>query len=99
MFDKIDSGEEIAYQQPRQPEPAIDTSTKIGMLKSIVSKEPVGQQVSVLDHVASTPIANVFKKDFRALMRKMDEQKDKGGGGFFAGAIPMTPQMGGYDQH
>lgn len=101
MFDKIEAPEE-AYAQPQPQRPqdvVLDTSSKINMLKSIVSPEPVGQQVSVLDHVAATPIANVFKKDFRALMKKMDQQKDKGGGGFFAGAIPMTPQIGGYDQH
>jgi len=93
MFDKIDAGEDVITQPTPSP---IDTSTKLGMLKSIVSNGPINQQTSVLDHVHATPIANVFKKDFRSMMKKIDE-KQKKGGSFFAGSVPLTPTMGGYD--
>jgi hypothetical protein len=93
MFQKVGVDEQSVAEPLK-----IDTSSNIGMLKSIVNKEPVGQQTSVLDSVASSPLAGVFKKDFRALMKKMDEKKNNMGGGFFAGALPMTPQLGRYDQ-
>jgi hypothetical protein len=95
MFEKIDSNEEAVT--PTESEIKYDTSTKIGMLKSIVSQEPVMQQRSVLD-TPNPVLQSVFKKDFRTLMKKIDEkQKKGGGGGFFAGAIPMAPQIGGYE--
>jgi len=97
MFSKVGEHEQV-ITEPRSSEIKLDTSSNIGMLKSIVNKEPVGQQTSVLDNAASTPLAGVFKKDFRALMRKMDEKKTTGSSGFFAGSIPMTPQVGGYEQ-
>lgn len=94
MFNKIDSNEDVVTPQEQK----IDMSSKMNMIKSIVSPGPVMQQTSVLDTVSSTPLAGVFKKDFRTMMKKIDKvQKNGGGGGMFAGAIPMTPQVGGYD--
>ena len=44
----------------------------------------IPQQKSVLDSGNEIPDAlkSVFKKDFRAVMKKMDEQKKTGAGGF-----------------
>lgn len=91
MFDKIDSPEEAISA----PAVEIDHSSKIGMLKSIVSTTPVAQQHSVLD-TPNTVLNSVLKKDFRSLMRKIDEKKNKSSG-YFPAATMMTPQIGGYD--
>ena len=96
MFNKIDSNEDVVTSPQEQK---IDMSSKMNMIKSIVTTGPVMQQTSVLDVADSTPLAGVFKKDFRTMMKKIDKvQKNGGGGGMFAGAVPMTPQIGGYDQ-
>lgn len=95
MFNKIDSNEDVVTAPVEQK---IDMSSRMNMIKSIVTPGPVAQQTSVLDIAASTPLAGVFKKDFRTMMKKIDKvQKNGGGGGMFAGAIPMTPQIGNYD--
>lgn len=83
-FDKIDSHSDIV--RPDNGEVVLDTSSTINMLKSVVSTEPVGQQVSVLD--TPNPLSSVFKKDFRKIMKKIDEKKASGGSGLFAGRIP-----------
>ena len=93
-FDNVGAEQEPVYSTP---EPEIDTSTKIGMLKSIVTPGPVTQQRSVVDS-APAELQQVFKKDFRQLMKAMDKQKTKGSGGIFTGAVPITPQTGNYDQ-
>lgn len=82
-FDKIgDIGE--AYEEPvsaDQPKVNIEPDgTNIGFLKSVVTEgTTTGQQQSVLGTDAVPDILKgVFKKDFRAVMRKMDEQKKNG---------------------
>jgi len=98
MFEK--NGVEEVFTGGRVQESPIDTSTKLGMLRSIVSKEPIGQQVSVLDNIHSSPIAHVFKKDFRALMKKIDEKQKKGaGGGSFSRTMSMNSSVGDYSTH
>jgi len=76
-FDRIGQNENVGIETQ---EPA----TNLGFLKQMVNSSPVPQQQSVLDSGAEIPdvLKGVFKKDFRAVMRKMDEQKRGGGGGF-----------------
>lgn len=75
-FDKIGQGEDIGIKQP---------ATNLDFLKQMVSQSPqVVSQPSALDGGSEVPDAlkKVFKKDFRAIMKKMDEQKKSGGGGY-----------------
>lgn len=81
MVDLMDGGFENVGQNERveMGEP----KTNMDFLKQIVSQTPVAQTPSVLDNKAAIPEAlqNVFKKDFRAVMKKIDEQKKFSGGG------------------
>ena len=76
-FDKIGQGETAGVGAP---------ATKIDFLKQMVGSSPLMEstQPSALDGGAEVPDAlkKVFKKDFRAIMKKMDEQKKGGGGGY-----------------
>lgn len=74
-FDKIGQNESTGVTEP---------ATKIDFLKSMVGNGGVSQTPSVLDNGAAVPDAlkAVFKKDFRAVMKKMDEQRTGGGGGY-----------------
>lgn len=75
-FDKIGQGEDIGITQP-----VVNDGTKIGFLKSIVT-ESAGTP-SVLDRGAEVPdiLKKVFKKDFRQVMKAIDEKKKFGGSG------------------
>ncbi len=82
-FDKVGT-EEAAYEnEVSVPKPNLNDGTNVGFLKQIVSEgTTTGQQTSVLGTEAVPDVLKgVFKKDFRAVMRKMDEQKKFGGGG------------------
>lgn len=96
MFDKIGDGG-INDELPSNKIP-LDGSSKINMLKSMVGESTGPAQNSILDVASETPLANTFKKDFRSMMKKIDSIKSKGGSGMFTGAIPMNPQLGGYEQ-
>jgi len=74
-FDKVGQDEEINISQP---------STNMDFLKQMVGETPVQTQKSVLDSNNEIPdcLKKVFKKDFRAVMKKMDEQKNGAGGGY-----------------
>jgi hypothetical protein len=76
-FDKIGQ-EDIGITQP-----LANDGTKIGFLKSIVT-ESVGTP-SVLDGGSDVPdiLKGVFKKDFRAVMKAIDEKKKHGSSGNF----------------
>ena len=68
-FDKIGRRETVGVEPP---------ATKIDFLKQMVGVTVHGiNQPSALDGGAEVPDAlkKVFKKDFRAIMKKMDEQK------------------------
>ena len=69
-FDKIGQRENAGVNPP---------STKIDFLKQMVGSSPLleSTQPSALDGGAEVPdvLKKVFKKDFRAIMKKMDEQK------------------------
>ena len=71
-FDKI-GREEMAGVEP---------TTKIDFLKQIVGTSPLveSNQPSALDGGAEVPdvLKKVFKKDFRAIMKRIDEQKKSG---------------------
>lgn len=96
MFSKIDSNEEVFTPATAAPAPVqINGSSNIGMLKSVVSPEPIGQQSSILTE-SNVVTDTLFKKDFRTLMRKIDEKKKSGSTGFFPG-VSMMPQMSGFD--
>lgn len=73
-FDKVGQGEQLGISQP---------ATNMDFIKQMVAQTPTQTQSSVLDSGVNIPkeLKNVFKKDFRALMKKMDEQKKVGGGG------------------
>lgn len=75
-FDKIGQGESVGVAE----RPA----TNMDFLKQMVSQTPVVQQPSALDGGSEVPdvLKKVFKKDFRAVMKKMDEQKRGGSSGF-----------------
>ena len=73
MFNKIDSNEDVITAPVEQK---IDMSSRMNMIKSIVTPGPVTQQTSVLDIAASTPLAGVFKKDFRTMMKKRYENPE-----------------------
>jgi hypothetical protein len=74
-FDKIGKGENIGIEQP---------ATKLDFLKQMVGTTTTEDQPSALDGGAEVPDAlkKVFKKDFRAVMKRIDEQKKNGGGGY-----------------
>ena len=73
-FDRIGASEDVVTEQPK---------TNMGFIKQMVGDSPmVPQQKSVLDSAAVPDILKgVFKKDFRATMRKIDEAKKTGGSG------------------
>lgn len=75
-FDKIGQGENVGIS-----EPPVNDGTKIGFLKSIIT-ESAGTP-SVLDKGADVPdvLKGVFKKDFRAVMKAIDEKKKHGSSG------------------
>jgi hypothetical protein len=75
-FDKIGQGETAGIKQP---------ATNLDFLKQMVSQSPQAtNQPSALDGGSEVPdvLKKVFKKDFRAVMKKIDEQKKNGGGGY-----------------
>jgi hypothetical protein len=65
---KIGQEENMESEQP---------ATKIDFLKQIVGQPSEVSQPSALDGGAEVPAAlkKVFKKDFRAIMKRIDEQK------------------------
>lgn len=70
-FDKIGRGETVGVEPP---------ATKIDFLKQMVGTRGrllESSQPSALDGGSEVPdsLKKVFKKDFRAIMKKMDEQK------------------------
>ncbi len=74
-FEQVGQGESVGIEEPK---------TNMAFLKQIVSQTPVVQTPSVLDSnnpAVPEALQNVFKKDFRAVMKKIDEQKKFGGGG------------------
>jgi len=77
-FDKIGHGDMGIESQPAAP------ATKLDFLREMVGQTAAPPQTSVLDGGAEIPdsLKKVFKKDFRAVMKKMDEQKKGFGGGF-----------------
>lgn len=82
-FDKIGESGEIYtdVEQPRvSQQVTVPDGTNIGFLKSVISEgATTGQQHSVLGTDAVPDVLKgVFKKDFRAVMRKIDEQKKSG---------------------
>lgn len=86
-FDKIGTNEDVSYEvrgSPQTPKEILNDGTNVGFLKQIVSEGvSTGQvQQSVLG-TASVPdvLKSVFKKDFRSVIRKMDEQKKNGSPG------------------
>jgi len=87
-FDKVGQTEDASYEEPAQPQrpvPTFDKASKnMDFLKQMVGDSPmIPQQRSVLDSGAVPDVLKgVFKKDFRAVMKKIDETKKNGGGGF-----------------
>jgi len=69
-FDKIGQNESVGVEPP---------STKLDFLKQMVNMGPSSMnQPSALDGGAEVPdvLKKVFKKDFRAVMKRIDEQKN-----------------------
>jgi hypothetical protein len=83
-FEKIGKGENTSVGEP---------ATKMDFLKQMVSQTPsVVNQPSALDGGSEVPdiLKKVFKKDFRAVMKKIDEQKKNGGGGYIDPSRVLT---------
>ena len=75
-FDKIGKGQNTGITEP---------ATKLDFLKQMVA-QTANDQPSALDGGAEVPdmLKKVFKKDFRAVMQKMNEQKNgQGNTGYF----------------
>jgi len=69
-FDKIGQNESVGTEPP---------ATKLDFLKQMVNTGPaIMNQPSALDGGAGVPdvLKKVFKKDFRAVMKRIDEQKN-----------------------
>ena len=86
-FNKIGQTENVSYkeQQSSTSQPTYERPSKnMDFLKQMVGESVVPQQKSVLDSGAEIPdvLRGVFKKDFRTIMKKMDEVKKNSGGGF-----------------
>lgn len=79
-FENIGENENISFEEPK---------TNMDFLKNIVSQTPVSTTPSVLDNTGDVPDAlqKVFKKDFRAVMKKIDEHKKNGNSGFNSGIL------------
>jgi len=87
-FDKIGGGVEPAYTNAGSveppPRPRVEPDgTNIGFIKSMLSEGAViDQQQSVLGTDAVPDVLKgVFNKNFKSVMRKMDEQKKNGSPG------------------
>ena len=84
-FEKVGGSGDLGIEDPivpNQPRVVIKESDGANMafLKGMINEgTTTGQQVSVLGTDAVPDVLqSVFKKDFRAVMRKMDEQKKTG---------------------
>jgi hypothetical protein len=89
-FDKIGSEDSVYDTEISQPKPVVSDGTNVGFLKQIISEGSTtgAPQQSVLGTNAVPDILKgVFKKDFRSVMKKMDEQKKFGSSGL------INPQM------
>lgn len=93
-FDKIGKNEDVSYDELEQPKQVvkevINDGTNVGFLKQIVSEGTTTgtPQQSVLgSNAVPDVLKGVFKRDFRAVMKKMDEQKKFGSQGL------INPQM------
>jgi len=77
-FDKIGGGEDVGVEAP---------ATKLDFLKQMVGQSNPASQPSALDGGNEVPdvLKKVFKKDFRAIMKKIDEQKKGLSGGLLTG--------------
>ncbi len=89
-FNKVGETESVSYEEQQsaaEPKPATSfagPSKNMDFLKQMVGDSPmIPQQRSVLDSGAVPDVLKgVFKKDFRNIMKKIDETKKNGGGGF-----------------
>lgn len=90
-FDKIGSEDSVYDTEISQPtKPVVSDGTNVGFLKQIISEGATtgAPQQSVLGTTAVPDVLKgVFKKDFRAVMKKIDEQKKFGSSGL------INPQM------
>lgn len=72
-FEKIGGGERMTLK---------NASSKVDFLKQMVAESVQPTSPSITDNAAVPDmLKKVFKKDFRALMKKMDEVKKNGGSG------------------
>ena len=82
-FDNVGQNERVEFEEPK---------TNMDFLKHMVSQTPVVTTPSVLDNNNGTvpdALQKVFKKDFRAVMKKIDEQKKNGSSGYINPSILM----------
>ncbi len=72
-FEKVGKDENINLEKP---------STKLDFLKQMVGQSSPLNQPSALDGGSEVPdiLKKVFKKDFREVMKRIDEKKKSGGG-------------------
>lgn len=93
-FEKIGQNEDVSYEEHKDSKPAvkeiINDNTNVGFLKQMVSEGTTTgtPQQSVLGTSAvPDALKGVFKRDFRTIMKKIDEQKKFGSQGL------INPQM------
>jgi hypothetical protein len=84
-FSKIGDNDEKVYstsipQAVSKLPKEIDVSSRMNMLKSIVSTSPSSVSTSVVDipGAVPTPLKNIFNRDFRKTMKIIDEKKKSG---------------------
>lgn len=100
-FEKIGQPAEEVYEEPQsmRPVPVFDKSTKnMDFLKQMVGDAPlVPVQKSVLDSPAVPDVLKgVFKKDFRKVLKKIDESAKGGGGGLINASQLFSGDSEGY---
>lgn len=102
-FEKIGQSQEMTYEEPYQPKnvPMFDKnspSKNMDFLKQMVGDAPlVPQQKSVLDSAAVPDVLKgVFKKDFRKVMKKIDESAKGGGSGLINAGQLFSGESDGY---
>ena len=89
-FDKIGAEDTIYDTESGQPRPVVSDGTNVGFLKQIISEGNTtgAPQQSVLGtNAVPDVLKGVFKKDFRSVLKKIDEQKKFGSSGL------INPQM------
>lgn len=71
--------ESISHKKENQPN-SMPVNNRLDFLKSIITESSVPEQTSVMDNINSIPpdLKKVFNRDFRSVMKAIDEKKKTG---------------------